>query len=152
MYIYKFTYTVWGQCTARIVRAQGGGLVRLAKNLLVMHSNEYPFGVHFLINFHLGGRGWNAHSCLHRISPVAGSFSLSFGCHDFSFFSLFTSANIHPLARRKAPAEGRRPKGEGTNIDRRLVPYHGKSMRIQSHIEFIYIFICINGLLMRGIG
>ena len=44
--------------------------------------------------------------------------------------------------------------GEGANIDRRLVPYHGKSMRIQSHIEFIYIyiFICINGLLMRGIG
>ena len=44
----------------------------------------------------------------------------------------------NPLARRKAPAEG-------ANIDRRLVPYHAKCMRIQSRIEFIYIFICING-------
>ena len=43
-----------------------------------------------------------------------------------------------PLARREALAEGRRPEGEGANIDRRLVPYHAKSMRIQSHIEFIY--------------
>ena len=60
-----------------------------------------------------------------------------------------------PLARREAPAEGRMPEGEGANIDRRLVPYHGKSMRIQSHIEFIYIYIfiyIINGLLTRGIG
>ena len=48
---------------------------------------------------------------------------------------------IYPLARREAPAEGRRPEGEGANIDRRLVLYHGKSMRIQSHIEFIYIYI-----------
>ena len=50
----------------------------------------------------------------------------------------------HPLARREAPAEGLRP--DGANIDRRLVPYHRKSMRIQSHIEFIYIsiYICIN--------
>ena len=53
-----------------------------------------------------------------------------------------------PLARREAPAEGRRPEGEGANIDRRLVPYHAKCIRIQSRIEFIYIyiFICINGL------
>ena len=42
-----------------------------------------------------------------------------------------------PLARRQAPAEGRRPEGEGANIDRHLVPYHGKCKRIQSHIEFI---------------
>ena len=48
-----------------------------------------------------------------------------------------------PLARREAPAEGRRPEGEGANIDRRLVPYHGKSRRIQSCIEFIYLFIYI---------
>ena len=48
------------------------------------------------------------------------------------------------------PGAGRRP--EGANIDRRLVPYDAKCMRIQSRIEFIYIFICINGLLMRGIG
>ena len=32
----------------------------------------------------------------------------------------------------------------GANIDRRLVPYHGKCKRIQSRIEFIYIYICIN--------
>ena len=48
---------------------------------------------------------------------------------------------IYPLARREAPAKGRRPEGEGANIDRRLVPYHAKSMRIQSRIEFIYIYI-----------
>ena len=47
----------------------------------------------------------------------------------------------YPLARRKAPAEGRRPEGEGANIDRRLVPYHGKCRRIQSRIEFIYLYI-----------
>ena len=47
----------------------------------------------------------------------------------------------YPLAWREAPAEGRRPEDEGANIDRRLVPYHGKSMRIQSHIEFIYIYL-----------
>ena len=51
--------------------------------------------------------------------------------------------NIYPLARRKAPAEARRPEGEGANIDRRLVPYHGKCRRIQSRIEFIYLFIYI---------
>ena len=45
---------------------------------------------------------------------------------------------FYPLARRKAPAEGRRPEGVGANIDRRLVPYHGKCKRIQSRIEFIY--------------
>ena len=33
------------------------------------------------------------------------------------------------------------PEGEGANIDRRLVPYHAKCMRIQSRIEFIYIYI-----------
>ena len=62
---------------------------------------------------------------------------------------------FNPLARREAPAEGRRSEGEGANIDRRLVPYHGKCKRIQSHIEFIYIYIfiyIINGLLTRGIG
>ena len=63
---------------------------------------------------------------------------------------------IYPLARHEAPAEDRRPEGERANIDRRLVPYDAKCKRIQSHIEFIYIyiyiFICINCLLMRGIG
>ena len=55
-----------------------------------------------------------------------------------------THLNINsPLARRKAPAEGRRPEGEGANIDRRLVPYHGKCRRIQSRIEFIYLYIYI---------
>ena len=48
---------------------------------------------------------------------------------------------VNPLARRKAPADGRRP--EGANIDRRLVPYHAKCMRFQSHIEFIYLYIYI---------
>ena len=34
-----------------------------------------------------------------------------------------------------------RPEGEGANLDRRLVPYHGKCKRIQSRVEFIYIYI-----------
>ena len=46
------------------------------------------------------------------------------------------------LSPRPAPTEGRRPDGEGANLDRRLVPYHGKCKRIQSRIEFIYIYMC----------
>ena len=57
--------------------------------------------------------------------------------------SVWKHRKCFPLARREAPAEGRRPAGEGANIDRRLVPYHAKSMRIQSRIEFIYIYIYI---------
>ena len=49
-----------------------------------------------------------------------------------------------PLARREAPAEGRRPEGEGANLNRRLVPYHVKCRQIQSGIVFIYLYICIN--------
>ena len=33
---------------------------------------------------------------------------------------------FNPLAQREAPAEGRKPEGEGANLDRRLVPYHEK--------------------------
>ena len=62
----------------------------------------------------------------------------------------------YPLVDAYNYPEGRRPEGEGANINRLLVPYHAKCKRIQSRIEFIYIyiyiFICINGLLMRGIG
>ena len=36
---------------------------------------------------------------------------------------------------RPARSAGRRPEGEGANLDRRLVPYHGKCKRIQSRIE-----------------
>ena len=62
-----------------------------------------------------------------------------------------------PLARREAPTAGRRPAGEGANIDRRLVPYTRDAMRTKSRIEFIYLFIylyiCINrGPHARGIG
>ena len=42
---------------------------------------------------------------------------------------------------RPARSAGRRPEGEGANLDRRLVPYLGKCKRIQSRIEFIYIYI-----------
>ena len=56
-----------------------------------------------------------------------------------------------PLARHEAPAEARRPEGESANIDRRLVPYHAKSKRIQSRIEFIYLYAS-TAVLMRGIG
>ena len=44
----------------------------------------------------------------------------------------------NPPAQSEALAEGRRPEGEGANLDRRLVPYHRKCKRIQSRIEFIY--------------
>ena len=44
-----------------------------------------------------------------------------------------------PLARREAPTAGRRPAGEGANIDRRLVAYTRDAMRIKSRIEFIYL-------------
>ena len=54
------------------------------------------------------------------------------------------SISVYPLAWHEAPAEGRRPNGKDANLDRRLVPYHAKCMRIQSHIEFIYLYICIN--------
>ena len=47
----------------------------------------------------------------------------------------------YPRARREAPAGGQRPPGEGANLNRHLVPYHGKRKRIQSRIEFIYLFI-----------
>ena len=55
-----------------------------------------------------------------------------------------------PLAQREALAKGRRPKGEGANIDRRLVPYHGKCRRIQSRIEFIYLYIYLHICINRG--
>ena len=47
-----------------------------------------------------------------------------------------------PLARREAPAEGRRPKGEGANLDRHLVPYHVKQgeSNLASSL-YIYLFI-----------
>ena len=44
-------------------------------------------------------------------------------------------ASIYPLPG------GQRPAGEGANLDWHLVPHHGKCKRIQSCIEFIYIFI-----------
>ena len=58
----------------------------------------------------------------------------------------------HPLARREAPAEGRRPEGEGANLDRHLVPYHGKQgeSNLASSL-FIYIYAS-TAVLMRGIG
>ena len=58
-----------------------------------------------------------------------------------------------PLARREAPTAGRRPAGEGANIDRRLVPYTRDAMRTKSRIEFIYLYIYIyasTAVLMRA--
>ena len=59
------------------------------------------------------------------------------------------SHRVYPLARRKAPAEGRRPEGEGANLHRNLVPYHVKQgeSNLTSSLYiylFIYLFICIN--------
>ena len=55
-----------------------------------------------------------------------------------------------PLARREAPTAGRRPVGEGANIDRRLVPYTRDAMRTKSRIEFIYLFIYLYICINRG--
>ena len=57
------------------------------------------------------------------------------------FIPLYAQDLRNPLARCEAPAEGRRPEGDGVNIDRCLIPYHAKWKRIQSRIEFIYIYI-----------
>ena len=98
----------------------------------------------------------NCSQCSHYIFAVfplteTWAFALlrfSFAC--FCFSQLLSNDQMslaqtqyHPLARRDAPAEDRRPEGEGANIDRRLVPYHGKCRRIQSRIEFIYLYIYI---------
>ena len=40
------------------------------------------------------------------------------------YLEKITQFQDYPLARREAPAEGRRPEGEGANLDRHLVPYH----------------------------
>ena len=48
---------------------------------------------------------------------------------------------IIPSPQGEAPAAGQRPKGQGANIDRLLVPYHAKYKQIQSYIEFIYIYM-----------
>ena len=49
---------------------------------------------------------------------------------------------LYPLARREAPAEGRRPEREGANLDRHLVPYHGKQGESNlASSSFIYLFI-----------
>ena len=52
---------------------------------------------------------------------------------------------VDPFGRREAPTEGRRPAGEGANLDWHLVHHHGKCERIPSRIEFIYIFIHMCG-------
>ena len=54
-----------------------------------------------------------------------------------------------PLARREAPTAGRRPAGEGANIDRRLVPNMRDACEpnLASSLFiylFIYLYICIN--------
>ena len=70
-----------------------------------------------------------------------------------------------PLARREAPVEGRRPDGEGANLDRRLVPYHGKcalgnpiSYRVYLFIYiylyiyiYIYIYMMVHGPFFDGV-
>ena len=43
--------------------------------------------------------------------------------------NLASSLFIYPLTHGEAPAQGRTPEGEGANLDRRLVPYHGKCKR-----------------------
>ena len=49
------------------------------------------------------------------------------------------------LFEKWLPFHPRSPDGEGANIDRRLVSYHGKCRRIQSRIEFVYLFIYMYG-------
>ena len=66
--------------------------------------------------------------------------------------NLASSLFVYPLARREAPAEGRRPEGEGANLDRHLVPYHGKQ-RESNLASSLYIYLYAStAVLMRGIG
>ena len=58
-------------------------------------------------------------------------------------FVCIRTFDVNPLARRDAPTAGRRPAGEGANIERRLVPYTRDAMRTKSRIEFIYLYIYI---------
>ena len=51
------------------------------------------------------------------------------------------------VTQREAPADG-----EGANIDRRLVPYHAKCMRIQYRIEFIYIYLYASTTVLMRYG
>ena len=55
--------------------------------------------------------------------------------------------------REKAPGEGRRPEGEGANIDRRLVPYHEKWKRIHlASSLFNDLYICtVHGSFCDGV-
>ena len=57
------------------------------------------------------------------------------------FRMLLIYNRIYPRTRREVPAGGLWPPGEGANLYRHLVPYHGKCKRIQSRIKFIYLFI-----------
>ena len=64
--------------------------------------------------------------------------------------------NIFPF---EAPAEGRRPEGEGANLDRRLVLYPRNTSESNLATSlFIYIYICMvhcpfcDGLQRLGTG
>ena len=54
------------------------------------------------------------------------------------------------LPPRPAQSASQRSPGEGANLDRRLV-HHGKCKRIQSRIEFIYLYASTT-VLMHDIG
>ena len=55
----------------------------------------------------------------------------------------YTTLHCFNQSPRPARSTSQRPEGKGANIDRRFLPYHGKCKRIQSRIEFVYLFISI---------
>ena len=86
------------------------------------------------------------------LTNFSKKWNCSIGVNLKGLFIKIKWSNINPLGRREAPVEGRRHEGEGAILDRRFVPYHGKFKRIQSRIEFIYLYIYIyasTAVLMR---
>ena len=53
----------------------------------------------------------------------------------------------YPLARRQAPTEG-----EGANLDRHLVPYHGRQGESNLASSLFIYSHASTAVLMRGIG
>ena len=61
----------------------------------------------------------------------------------YTSLEFIISIVFHPAKEQKKPTQllnhpEAPAEGEGANLDRRLVPYHGKCKRIQSRIELIY--------------
>ena len=80
------------------------------------------------------GRPW---SCIFRYWSRFGSYNVYLNDTRISYTQLSLSFIDNECKCQILLLSGGRPEGEGPNIDRHLVPYHGKRKRIQSRIESI---------------